>query len=199
MINSPIPAITLSSIDTVSTLEKALELENVRFVSRGRILSPAFTLQFQGVKNGDEVYVLQKNESKTHQQMENAKISSQLVDKLRARFDEKWASKFRDPDAVFKQLQDAANPTTATESARLADLLRMRIESNVSAYRKVCGRYHKVTDESQKQGKEIPTVVPEKPGAPSCTLLPELCMGSSSASPRSAGALDLKVNLWKKS
>lgn len=104
------------------------------------------------------------------------------MQKLRERFDEKWATKFRDPDSVFEQLRDASDPVTAYESARLADLYRARIESNVSAYRKVCDRFAHMNDCNAIKGiGNNTTILPEKADSPSTNFLPELWLNSPSA------------------
>lgn len=99
-------------------------------------------------------------------------------ERLKYRFDQKWAQKFNDPDSAFEKIKLYSDPSLANESARLEDLYRTRIEGNVSAFRKVCDRFSHQGDNVSCNQNEIkssniqPTVLPEKPILPSTQLLP---------------------------
>lgn len=102
------------------------------------------------------------------------------IEKIKYRFDQKWAQKFNDPDSVFEKIKLYSDPSLANESARLEDLYRTRIEGNLSAFRKVCDRYSKQGDNVNTKPTEIksskihPTILPEKPIFPSTKLLPSM-------------------------
>lgn len=100
--------------------------------------------------------------------------------KIKYRFDQKWAQKFNDPDAVFEKIKLYSDSSLANESARLEDLSRTRIEGNASSFRKVCNRYSSQgvnvsINQSEIKNQNIqPTVLPEKPIFPSTQLLPSM-------------------------
>jgi hypothetical protein len=109
---------------------------------------------------------------------------TQWMKKMGQRGGKEWRSKFRDPDSVFDQLKMATNPQTATESARLADLFRIRVEGNMSAYRKVCNKCRLEINTERANNVDRPppqTVLPEKAMSPSTDLLPESWLSASSA------------------
>ncbi|OHT09227.1 hypothetical protein TRFO_21968 [Tritrichomonas foetus] len=126
------------------------DISKMKFVANGRILSPALSLGFQGIRNGDVLYIipsdLDKESNDSLSTLLEVKKRERHIQRLRDRFNAQWASKFRDPDAVFEQIKGASDPTTAHESARLADVYRIRVEENSSAYRKVCRRFLKMKD-----------------------------------------------------
>lgn len=212
---------------TSSDIENLLETKNLTFVHNGRVLSPALSLQFMGVKDGDSIYLVdgKKNEKPTptvrsslgspianhkfsiydrlsasstqisnlysENYSDDSSSSSSMVspdkndfgpsiEKLKYRFDQKWAQRFNDPDTVFEKIKLYSDPSLANESARLEDLYRTRIEGNVSAFRRVCDRFSHQGDNVNSCPAEIknqnihPTVLPEKPIFPSTQLLPSM-------------------------
>ncbi|KAK8891904.1 hypothetical protein M9Y10_029126 [Tritrichomonas musculus] len=46
----------------------------------------------------------------------------------------------------LQRFQDSLNPMTASESARLTDIYRSRIESNTKSFRKLCAKYYALTN-----------------------------------------------------
>lgn len=180
-------SLNLNLMDTLFSIEEMFGIRQMRFISNGRVLIPASTLKFNGVKDGDTILALgpRNNELNLLSGGKNKTNKNKLfsIEKLKERFDKNWANKFVDPDAIYEQLRGQTDPKTAAESARLSDLFRMRVESNSSAYRKVCTKY---TDDnisnfsigsnfsSPKKSIKCETVIPEKPLAPSTTSLPGL-------------------------
>ncbi|KAH0787224.1 hypothetical protein GPJ56_008735 [Histomonas meleagridis] len=166
--------ITMSSFDSVNDIANVVNAQDSFYISNGRILSPAFSLSFQGIKDGDTIHVLKKKTKpeKMYVVRENYQLENDVISKLRERFDKGWAHKFKDPDAVFEQLRDASNPTTAGESSRLSDLFKTRIETNPAAYKKVCMRYRKELEGDPKIQSSLPTVLPLKSNSPSIQMLP---------------------------
>lgn len=158
---------------------------DLQFLHKGRILCPSMSLAFLGVNDGDEIYAVGMPSIPVRAKPKSSpSLSGPSLDRLRERFDAKWATRFRDPDAVFEQLRDSSNPLTAAESARLADLFRTRIETNVSGFRRVCNRFSRLTNGESISRQRTPpttpvTVVPEKPLCPSTDLLP-FCAPSAS-------------------
>ncbi|OHT12181.1 hypothetical protein TRFO_18193 [Tritrichomonas foetus] len=111
--------------------------------------------------------------------MNNMKIDQ--IDKLKMRFNQKWAQKFNDPDAVFEQVRVMSDPSLALESARLADLYRTKIETNVSAYRKVCDRYSRLGSPAE-----------------TCMQQPNTAMNSSGPSINSMSSLNSQNSINQK-
>lgn len=109
-------------------------------------------------------------------------------------------------DQKFKNIennqgyQDSINRISANESARLVDIYRSRIESNIKSFRKLCTKYREIMDsdpsilsksstslldsfssQSNFKDKNLnsgpskeSTVLPRKPSYPSTDLLPTL-------------------------
>lgn len=178
-------SLNLNPLDTLFSIEDFFGVRQMRFISNGRVLIPASTLKFNGVKDGDTILAIgprnDDNISRNRSMMNKRKLFS--IEKLKERFDKNWANKFVDPDAIYEQLRDSTDPKTAAESARLSDLFRMRVESNSSAYRKVCTKFSNDSISnlsfdsnfsSPNKSKKMPTVIPEKPLSPSTSSLPEL-------------------------
>lgn len=172
-------SLEMESSDTIQTLCETLGCGEAKFIHNGRILAPAFSLAFQGVKNCDEIFVIseapQLHSNYFYNSPYNKRNGRDPVKRLKERFDAKWAGRFRDPDSVFEQIRDASDPMLAPEAARIADIFRTRVESNLSAYRKVCDRFSRIED-MQDSNKEnnTNTVIPEKALCPSTDYLPEL-------------------------
>ena len=159
----------------------------VKFLHRGRIICPSMSFAFLGVEDGDEVFVIGGAPSKPRTPPGLARPrGARDMSRLKKRFDEKWASRFKDPDAVFAQLRDAHDPVTASESSRLTDLFRTRIETSASGFRKMCARMTRLLNDEQCDRPSLggggeATVVPEKAICPSTELLPEMWLRSPSA------------------
>ena len=187
--NSPVPSITVSRFDAVGTLQTELQMPNAYFVCDGRILSPAFSFEYLGVKDGSEVHVVPQTPEKVVKSQTKPAISSDVLNRIQDRFNTQWACRFKDPEAALKQLHDAVDPATATESARLTDVFRMRVECNQKAYRKVCFRYNCVNATPRIRCQSLPTVVPTKADEPSSNFLPCAWMGSPSARPQKSVTL----------
>ncbi|OHT08580.1 hypothetical protein TRFO_22841 [Tritrichomonas foetus] len=111
---------------------------------------------------------------------ENAR-RQMLVNKLRARFDQNWAQRYNDPESVFDIIRSSSDPRTAAESARLADLYRMRVEElSNSSYRKIQDRYNRQNESCPSRLNRLKTILPDKATEPSSEILPELWINPSS-------------------
>lgn len=167
---------SFKTTDCLFDVSDRLNLSNVRYVSKGSLLIPSFSLGFQGIQDGDEMYVIHRAPDITvdNEDVRNRdkKTNNDMLSKLREKFDRGWAHKFKDPESVFKQLKDASNPITASESARISDLFRIRVETNPSAFRKVCARFYKLDLEENIPERVFPTVMPIQKNSPSISVLP---------------------------
>ncbi|OHT13941.1 hypothetical protein TRFO_43209 [Tritrichomonas foetus] len=198
-------ALNLNALDSLFSIEELFGFRQMRFISNGRLLSPASSLKSNGVKNGDSILALYPENQikpKTHQNPTDDRLNDQQsnfnsfasqqnlqkkfsLDKLKERFEKNWSDKFTDPEAIYEQLRDATDPRTASESARLSDLFKMRVESSYSAYRKVCNKFSEdsisqnIGSLQRRQRRQI-TIIPEKPMAPSTEALPELWIHDAS-------------------
>ena len=177
-------SVKICELDSLLTIESIFGMTGMRFILNGRLLCPALSLKFNGVKDGDSIIAipssvnLANNPNRSFSNNRNGKFR---VQKLKERFDRNWANKFIDPDSVFEQLRDAADPDTARESARLSDLFRIKIENNAASYRKVCNKFifdHNAICECEKKSV---TVIPEKSFSPSTEFLPEMWIHGTSA------------------
>ena len=152
------------------------------FIHDGRKLLNALSLSYLGVEDNDTLFVFRKDKASQKCQIKKDKIINydQSLFRLKFRFQQKYAHKYVDPESVFERVMLNSDPRLQKESARLADLYRMRVETNVSAYRKVCDRYSRQGNQVEAKSTSIhQTVVPEKPLIPSTNLLPEMNRSSS--------------------
>ena len=177
--------ITVNSLDPLYSIENILGNRNMRFVSNGRILSPALSFTFNGIKDGDSITALhpQQNISQfdlptPYQRSKYGASKRFKVNKIKERFEKNWAEKYIDPDSVFEQLRDATDPRTANESARISDLFKMRVENNRFAFRKVCLKLNFQDDDLffGRNGAPLNTIIPSKSFSPSTELLPDLSL-----------------------
>jgi hypothetical protein len=160
---------TVCSFDSISSLSPA---SGLTFLYKGRILCPALSFAFLRIQDGDEIYAIAPTPPADAPSKAVRALSGHAVDRLRERFDAKFSARFKDPEAVFEQFRDATDPVTARESARLADLFRTRVEENAGACRRVFGRLQQL-EAPKRANPLLATVLPEKPLAPSATVLPD--------------------------
>ena len=179
--------VTVRSTDTPFSLCDSTAHGPVRFIHKGRLVCPAMSFAFLGIADGDEIFVVgePKKEDTPPESRPDTTFNFD-VRRLKKRFDEKWADKFKDPEAVFEQLRSQRDPLTARESARLTDLFRARIERNTSKFRRLYSRFSRMYDDGQvsqpsTRGDSEVTVVPEKALCPSTDLLPGMWLRSPSA------------------
>ncbi|KAK8842356.1 hypothetical protein M9Y10_025935 [Tritrichomonas musculus] len=177
--------LTINSLDPIYEIENVIGIRNMRFVSNGRVLLPALSFKFNGIKDGSTIIALPpKNDipKLTHttsfQRIKYNETKRFTISKIKERFEKNWAEKYRDPDSIFEQLRDTTDPRTADESARISDLFRMRIENNHIAFRKVCNKFNLKDDDLFFAPNEetLNTVIPSKSFSPSTKLLPELSL-----------------------
>jgi hypothetical protein len=71
-------------------------------------------------------------------------------------------------------MRDAADPVTARESARLADLLQMRKEYSAAKLRRPAPEYRCIVVPECSRRTVLPTVLPTEATGPSTDRLPEL-------------------------
>jgi hypothetical protein len=162
---------TVSSLDAVSSL---CPEPGVTFLHRGRVLCPALSFGVLGIRDGDQIFTVSKGPRE-------APLPRRLpvdppgapISRLRERFDAKFSSRFRDPDAVFEGMRAACDKTTAREAARLTDLFRTRVEGSPNALRSLMGRI-RVAGETRHGATAAVTVLPGKAVVPSTQLLPEI-------------------------
>ena len=171
--------ISVSLADSIGHIGEMFALPNCRYMYHNMILCPAMSFAFYNVIENDEITVLPLPETNCSISPKQTK-SRDITSLLRDRFNSKYANNFSDPEAVFQQLQYSINPETAHESARLADLSRLRIETNPHFYRKICSRFESVGSLDEQIPRQIPTIVPPKPETPSTQHLPKLWKLSSS-------------------
>ena len=175
---------TLNSLDPLYSIENIIGEHNLRFVSKGRVLLPALSFKFNGIKNNDSIIALpQRKEIPTFTKQSSYQLTKFnaskrfKANKIKERFDKNWAEKFIDPDSVFEQLRDATDPRTANESARISDLFKMRVENNRFSFRKVCHKLKFADDDDllfEHNDAPLITIIPSKSFSPSTDLLPDL-------------------------
>ena len=173
LMNCATPSVTLRRTDTVMDIGSKLGLKNAKFFRKGVVLLPAFSLEFQGLTDGDALFVVTETEPAKQKPSNGQRLSKEYYERLRKQFNERWADKFVDPEDAFMQLCTAVDPVTAVQKARLVDMVRAQTESKVQAFRKMCQRCL-TRDDNQSAVKMSATVVPPKAEGPSCGLLPPL-------------------------
>ena len=171
-----------------------------KVIFNGRVLSPALSFAFQGVKNGSELCIVpisQQELSPTSSSSKSFKFMNasqfiksnfstknqreHIINYLHQRFNKQWSDKFRDSDSVFEQIRDSIDPTTSEEFARISDIKRLRAEEKSNVYQKVYQRYRRIeansTIDNDKAATTLPpTIIPEKLLEPSSNPLPGLEM-----------------------
>ena len=197
----------INRLTTANELSKCLMCDNLQFIHNGRLLPNNLSFQFLGIQSGDSLFVndLSQNQKHFHDLDEpqichhespgrrqkfcaasnyiQAPNSLDSTEKLKYRFYQKWASKCENPDSVYEKVLLCSDPNVAAEAARIDDLHRAQIESNILLYRKVCHRYSSSNHEKVAEMKApiSPTIVPKKSILPSTDLLPVMSYGSSLA------------------
>ena len=138
-----------------------------------RVLCPAMSFSFYQFVDGDVISIIPKEqEVGSLPSLFTSGSRTNYSTKLRERFNLKFAQKFSDPESVFEQIQNATDPNTSNESARLSDLTRIHIEANPHTYRKVCNRFASIGSYDSLRTSQFPTVIPNKPTSPSTGNLP---------------------------
>lgn len=179
----------LNVLDSLMVIQEKFGLNQMRFVANGRLLLNSASLKFNGIQNGDTIIALPpKQKQEEYLKPENKrsihKDKCVSADHLKEIFDRKWAHKVADPDAVRDQVLARTNPSTARECARLSDLFKIRVESNMSVYRKICLQYNEgaagyssfdnTGSSLLKANDKLVTILSEKPSTPSTSFLPQL-------------------------
>jgi hypothetical protein len=162
--------VTVSTSDTISSL---CAVSGFRFVHNGRLLSPALSFGFLGVRDGDVVFVVAAPRQPTPVCPAKPQLSRNAANRLRERFDAHCSSRFKDPDAAFAYVRDRMDPVTAREAARLTDLFKNRVEECPASYRRVVQILgQQETGKEVKKRVAVETVVPDRADAPSWQGLP---------------------------
>ena len=163
----------LNLLDPLYSIEEKFGMNQMLFILNNRVLSPASSLKFNGIKEGDFIYAIPKSKACQNQKNKYVQHNTNcFLNKLKERFEKKWSDKFSDPDSIFERLKFMNDPRTASESSRLSDLFKIRVENNPSSYRKVCKKYL-LNDENGLGNKFPPTVIPNKLDSPSVEPLPD--------------------------
>ena len=189
LMNCATPSVTLRRTDTVLDIGSKLGLKNAKFFRKGTVLLPAFSLEYQGLTDGDALFVVPETEAAKQKPSTGQRLSKEYYERLRKQFNERWADKFVDPEDAFMQLCTAVDPVTAVQKARLVDLARTQTESKLQAFRKMYKRCL-TRDESQSAAKISATVVPPKAEQPSCRLLPPLWLEPPVEDPHETTTVD---------
>jgi hypothetical protein len=172
-------SVTVCALDSVSSLAPS---SGFTFIYKTRVLCPALSFAFLRIRDGDEIYAIARESPAGAPSKAVRTLSGHTFDRLKKHFDAKFSGRFKDPEAVFEQFRDAADPVTARESARLADLFRTRVEENAGACRKVFGQLQRL-EVSKRARPALVTVLPQKALSPSTELLPDISRSTGSAPP----------------
>jgi hypothetical protein len=145
------------------------------FVHKGRVLCSGLSLAFLNVRDGDDIFAIARYRPQSAPASSAPRgLSGEAIDRLRRQFDARCAWRLRDPDAVFEEMRGAIDPVTARESARLADLFRIRAENSPAGLRREAVQRSRVAAASDPGC----TVLPAKAAGPSTDQLPELSSGT---------------------
>ncbi|OHS92971.1 hypothetical protein TRFO_12160 [Tritrichomonas foetus] len=173
--------VVVNLTDTVSSILSIVGKSDARVIFSGQVLSPALSLMFYGIGDGSQVILLTPENTyqppKPQGLYRNNSYTRLINDeskRVQKFFEEKCAGKVRDPEAVLQRFQDATNPMTALESARITDVYRSRIEANTNSFRRLCKKYRSLVELERCPKMSTPTILPEKAEEPSTELLPEL-------------------------
>lgn len=165
--------------DSIHDLLERIGAPNARVIIGGSLVSPAFSLSFYGLNDGDIVNIVPpvvQDEDKEMEKWNRApqSFSKETVDRMRSLFNESYAYRMKDPEEVFERARVSIDPITSRECARVKDLFRMRIESNPSVFGKIIYRFSlEMKDKPDVNSPVIcKTVVPQKAAMPSTDFLP---------------------------
>ena len=136
---------TISLDDPISILNKITEKSDFRYVYNGMVLNSSLSFSFYGISERDIIYVIAPEE-KTCKVSIATQTVPDITQQLRSHFDKHWAQHLSDPETAFQRFQDAANPITARENARLNDLQRAKAESTPVGYRKICAKFRRAQE-----------------------------------------------------
>jgi hypothetical protein len=166
--------VIVGEYQTVGSLAGEFGSGRYLFVHNGSSMCPAMSFAFYGVSEGDEIALLRGRGSRRRSRrpwiVAGAPEDSMCFEHVRE----------------AKKLTEQAHPKKivdggpAVEAARVSDLFRMKIESNVSTYRKVCAQYLRLVNSRDVAHYDRVTVIPEEAVAPSTEFLPPLSTQASS-------------------
>ena len=162
------------------------DISSFSFFLNGSKLSPAFSFSFYNVKDGDIIDVIPESQTKPNQtnnhegELSKMRKKKQMVQIMRDRLrwainqNQKGADKIRSLSEIRRNSQMI--PVIVTETSKLADLMRQRIENTPEAFRKILSNYKIFTESTNIDSPEdrhfYPTIVPPIAQAPSIDVLP---------------------------
>lgn len=148
------------------------------FINNGRILSPSLSLNMQGIKEKDVIYIIRKSNQQKMPIPENRPKPTRKLNEesYKERLMKHFGNRFKETDVVFEQMTFAHNPKAKQEFARLNDLFKTKVECNPISYRKICTHYARSQGlaPSPTKPEKFPTVIPQNPIEPSNQELPPL-------------------------
>lgn len=180
LVGATVESVTVRKTDAVGSVFDILSQPRSRIIFNGTVLCPALSFGFYGIADGDSLVVVPSREETLQRHQSNQNLLQTNSELARAReaqvkhyFDEHCAGRVRDPEVMLQRFQNAFNPTTSLEQARVTDIYRARIETNTRAFRKLCTKFHALESmETEKVVKVHRTVVPERAKVPSTDYLP---------------------------
>lgn len=180
LVGATVESVTVGRTDAVGSVFDILQQPTSRIIFNGTVLCPALSFGFYGIGDGDSLVVvpsreeaLQRHQSKQDLLRTNSELARTREVQVKRYFDEHCAGRVHDPEVMLERFQNALNPTTSLEQARVTDMYRARIETNIRAFRKLCTKFHALESmETERVVKVHRTVVPERAKVPSTDYLP---------------------------
>jgi hypothetical protein len=161
--------VTVGSFDQVGVLASEFK-ECVAFIHANRLLCPALSFAFCGIKDGDQIFAIRDCRRLGRRRAD--------VERRELKFHECLAKRFCETNGFL--FQRGGEPKNLHEFSRISDVFRLKIESNTTTYRRVCIHFMRLMDLKDVAQYDTVTVFPEKALEPSTELLPMLCTEESS-------------------
>lgn len=167
---------TIDPTNMIQCLDELTDNKGYKFVYNGAILSPTLSFSFYNIKDNDLIFAVSPKMPDVTSITPERKVPD-MTKQLREYFDKNWAHRVADPDESFKRFQEAADPRTTRENARINDLIRDKQESTPVGYRKICSRLENASLNKQTVFSPSKSVHPPQQSPYSMPLrqLPNVC------------------------
>ncbi|OHT13990.1 hypothetical protein TRFO_15769 [Tritrichomonas foetus] len=185
--------VTTFSVHPTDTIDDIIKvspsLAGCRFIHNGQILGNALSFSFYNISDGARIYTspLPKNASSSTLKKErmhhrastnsfdqpNQKNKKDRVMEVLSNRLQMAMAKQDHRNYKISQENKYRIPIMVTETSKLADMMRIKIENSPAAYRKILSN-HQLFCESDKPkiANSMPTIVPPSPSEPSIDILP---------------------------
>ena len=182
---------TVNKYDAVSSIcEKSqanFKVNDLLFIHKNHALSPALSFAFYGISDNDQIFIYPKkqvlppkneyvmtlkanNHGKTFTENKVSNQREVLMSVMKGKTKLSINQQSTKKVEMFKQM-NIISPIVE-ETARISDLVKVKIENTPSAYRKILSNYEMFCRLPRFHQKPTETVVPQSSEEPSKDILP---------------------------